>query len=211
MFERRDWQNKGRLTGAALYGYTPIDLSLWSLLPLSACLVFIFLFQFTGFVSVCLTARRMRYKINLYPGFVVFPPPWQCVSVISRPVWFQAFQWVPTFANFRLLFLPHNAAHSPSVSLSLSLPSAPRLTPTQGVTQSIQMCFTLKPHYLAPVVLFNTIKRTGPSWEFRELHSFAPLPLPSFTLSSSVVQRWPRSYCETGQLSSPNSLGFVCI
>ena len=36
---------------------------------------FYFLFQFTGFVSVCLTARRMRYEINLYPGFVVFPAP----------------------------------------------------------------------------------------------------------------------------------------
>lgn len=210
MFERRDWQNKGSLTSAALYGYTPIDLSLWSLLPLSACLAFFFFFQFTGFVSVCLTARRMRYKINLYPGFVVFPPPWQCMSVISRPVWFQAFQWVPPFANFRLLFLPHNAAHSPSVSLSLSLLSAPRLTPTQGVTQSIQMCFTLKPHYLAPVVLFNTIKRTGPSWEFGEPRSFTASPslLHSLPFCGSALAK---ELLWTGQLSSPNSLGFVCI
>lgn len=148
---------------------------------------------------MCLTARRMRYKMYLYPGFVVFPPPWQCMSVISRPVGFQAFRWVHSFANFRLLFLPHNTAHSPSVSLSLALLSAPRLTPTQGVTQSIQMCFALKPHYLAPVVLFNTIKRTGPSWEFRELHSVLPSLL-SFTFCSSVDQHWLKSYCEQASL-----------
>lgn len=113
-------ENKGSLTRTALYCYAPISLSLWSLLPLSACLGFFFLFQFTGFVSVCLTVRRMRYKINLYPRFVVIPPRQQCMSVISWPVWFQAFRWVPPFANFCLLFLPHNTAHSPSVSLSLS-------------------------------------------------------------------------------------------
>lgn len=120
---------------------------------------------------VCLTARRTRRKkINLYPRvFVALPPPRQCVSVISRPVWFQAFQRgrlrLPTFSPF--CSSPHNAAHSPSASLlasrSLSLRPAPHLTPTQGVAQSVRMCFTLKPHYLAPVVLFNTIKRTGPS------------------------------------------------
>lgn len=50
------------------------------------------------------------------------------------------------------------------LALGVSLPlSPPRLTPTQGVTQSIQMCFALKPHYLAPLVLFNTIKRTDHS------------------------------------------------
>lgn len=145
---------------------------------------------------MCLTARRMRYKIYLYPVFVVFPPPWQCVSVISWPLRFQAFGRVRSFANFGLLFLPHNTAHSPSVSLSLALLSAPRLTPTQGVTQSIQMCFALKPHYLAPVVLFDTIKRTGPSWECRA--SLCP-PLP-FALCSSVVRRWLRSYCEQASL-----------
>lgn len=157
------------------------------------------LFQFTGFVSVWLAVRRMKYKINLHPCFVALPPPWQCMSVISRPVWFQAFQWGPPFANFCLLFLPHNAAHSPSVSLALSLLSTPHLTPTQGVTQSIQMCFTLKPHYIAPVVLFNTIKRTGPSCEFREPRS-SPPSLHSFTRSSSGAQHWPRSYCEQGSL-----------
>lgn len=170
---------------------------------------FFFLFQFTGFVSV-FTARRMRYKINLYPGFVVFPPPWQCMSVISRPVWFQAFRWVPPFANFRLLFLPHNTAHSPTVSLSLSLLAAPRLTPTQGVTQSLQMCFALKPHYSAPVVLFNTIKRTGPSWEFREPRSVPSLSalLHSLLFCDSTLAD---ELLWTGQLSSPNSPGFVCI
>lgn len=160
---------------------------------------------------MCLTARRMRYKIHLYPGFVVFPPTWQCMSVISRPVWFQAFRWVPSFANFRLLFLPHNTAHSPSLSLSLSLLSSPCLTPTQGVTQSIQMCFALKPHYLAPVVLFNTIKRTGPSWELGEPCSFPPSPpslLHSLLFCGSALAE---ELLWAGQLSSPNSSGFVCI
>lgn len=159
---------------------------------------------------MCLTARRMRYKINLYPGFVMFPPPWQYMSVITRPVWFQAFRWVPPFANFCLLFLPHNTAHSPSVSLSLSLLFAPRLTPTQGVTQSIQMCFALKPHYLVPVVLFISIKRTGPSSELSELHSFPPSLL-SFTFCSSVAQSWQTSNYKQDSLVPPNSLGFVCI
>lgn len=124
-----------------------------------------------------LTVRRMRYKTNLYPIVVVFSLSRQCMSVISCPVWIQGFRWVPPFANFYLLFLPHNTAHSPLVSLCL--------TPTQGVTQSIQMCIALKPHYLAPDALFNTIKRTDHSWELRALHcpcllfsaSLAPLLL----------------------------------
>lgn len=62
-------------------------------------------------------------------------------------------------------------------------------------------CYTIypnvlhfQPHYLAPVVLFNTIKRTGPSWEFRELPPLSP------SLSSYVVQSWLRSSCEQSSL-----------
>lgn len=86
------------------------------------------------------------------------------------------------------------------LALSVSLPlSPPRLTPTQGVTQSIQMCFALKPHYSAPVFCSTQLKEQA-------LHenSERPAPYPpsflSFTLSSSAAQHWPRRYCEQASL-----------
>lgn len=137
-------------------------------------------------------------KINLYPCFVALPPPWQCMSAISRPVWIRAFQRMRPFANVCLLFSPYNAAHSPCVSLPLL--AVPHLTPTRGVTQSIQMCFTWEPHYLAPVVLFNTIKGRGPSMRTQRA-SLLPSPLARFCVGSGV----------TGQESPLNLPGFVCI
>lgn len=126
MLERRDWQDKGSLMSTALDGSAPLDLFLWSFYLYLVCLVSFSHFQFRGFVSVCLTARRMRYKINLYPCFVVFPPPWQYMSVISRPVWFQAFQWMPPFANFRLLFF---ATQCRPLALCVSFPLSPLCSP----------------------------------------------------------------------------------
>lgn len=46
-------ENKGSLTRTALYCYAPISLSLWSLLPLSACLGFFFFFFNLQDLSLC--------------------------------------------------------------------------------------------------------------------------------------------------------------
>lgn len=75
------------------------------LIPPPSCFL-LPVFQFGGFAAVLSDGEEdAAEKINLYPRvFVALPPLRQCVSVISRPVWFQAFQRgclrLPTFSPF---------------------------------------------------------------------------------------------------------------